>query len=373
MKIISLILIGGGFSSIEIIDLIEDINNIEKKQFIKIIGILDDQKKINTSINGIKVIGKLKDIKKFKNEKFFVNIFDRNSRFIRPKLIKKLNINSSRFFSIIHPHNLLGKKAKIGFGVSIYPGCTIFSHSKIGNFCNVMPNVSVASNSVIENNCFIGKDVFIGSQSKIKKNVYISNGTTILENTFINEGNRIIPHSMINRSIKEKKMIIGGIPVKTLFKESLIKFRGNTSKLKVRLAKNDDLQFFFELYNKNILEKKNFSLKQINFKEHKLWFKNKIKEKMIFIGLLGEIKISYVRFDKIDNLNLSVSIVVKKKYQRKGYGRSILNKTLNKRKISRLKVFAYIVSKNLKLEKFFLSLGFKFIKNNQFMKKATIQ
>ena len=130
--------------------------------------------------------------------------------------------------------------------------------------------------------------------------------------------------------------------------------------------------FLFKLYNKNVLEKKFFSLKQINFKEHKIWFKNKIKEKMIFIGLLGEIKICYVRFDKINNLNLSASIAVKKKYQRNGYGRSILNKTLNKRKISRFKVFAYIVSKNLTSKKFFLSLGFKFIKNNQFMKKAKI-
>ena len=372
MKIISLILIGGGFSCIEIIDLIENINSIEKKKFIKIIGILDDQKKINTTINGIKIIGKLKDIKKFKNEKFFVNIFDRNNRFIRPKLIKKLNINSSKFFSIIHPHNLLGKKAKIGFGVSIYPGCTIFSNSKIGNFCNVMPNVSVASNSVIENNCFIGKDVFIGSQSKIKKNVYISNGTTILENTFINEGNRIIPNSMINRSIKEKEMIVGGTPAQILFRESIVKFRGNTSKLKVRLAKNDDLQFLFELYNKNVLEKKFFSLKQINLKKHEIWFKNKIKEKMIFIGLLGEIKICYVRFDRINNLNLSVSIAVEEKYQRNGYGRSILKKTLNKRRISRFKVFAYTVNKNLTSKKFFSSQGFKFVKNNQYMKKAKI-
>ena len=371
MKIISLILIGGGYSSIEIIDLIEDINNIEKKQFIKIIGILDDQKKINTSINGIKIIGKLKDIKKFKNEKFFVNIFDRNNRFIRPKLIKKLNISLFRFFSIIHPHNLLGKKAKIGFGVSIYPGCTIFSNSKIGNFCNVMPNVSVASNTVIEDNCFIGKDVFVGSQSRIKRNVYISNGTTILENTFINQGNRIIPHSMINRSIEKKEMIVGGTPAKILFKENIIKFRKNASKLKLRLAKNDDLHFLFKLYNKNVLEKKFFSLKQVNFKEHKLWFKNKIKENMIFIGVLGEDEIGYVRFDKVDNLSISVSIAIKKKYQRKGYGRNILNKALSKRKISKFKVLAYIVRKNLTSKRFFLSLGFKFIKNNQFLKKAT--
>ena len=221
MKEISLILIGGGYSCVEIIDLIDDINKIEKKQFIKIIGILDDNKFANKKINGINIIGKLKDVKKFKREKFFFNIFDKNNRFLRLKLIKKLNVDLSKFFSIIHPYNLIGKRAKSGVGVSIYPGCNIFSNSKIGNFCNIMPNASVASNSIIGDNCFIGKDVLIGAGSRVKKNVYISNGTTVLENMHINEGNRIIPGSMINRNIKEEKMIIGGSPAKILFKEKI--------------------------------------------------------------------------------------------------------------------------------------------------------
>ena len=220
MKEIPLILIGGGYSSIEIIDLINDINKIEKKQFIKIIGILDDNKDKLSKINEFNVIGKTKDIKKFKKEKIFVNIFDKNNRFIRLKLIKKLNINLSRFFSIVHPYNLIGKKAKIGVGVSIYPGCNIFSNAKIGNFCNIMPNTSIASDAIIDKNCFIGKDVLIGAGSRIKKDVYISNGTTVLENCFINEGNRIIPHSIINTNIIKKKMIVGGSPAKILFREN---------------------------------------------------------------------------------------------------------------------------------------------------------
>ena len=221
MKETPLILIGGGYSSVEIIDLIEDINKIKKHQFIKIIGILDDYKNINSKINGIKIIGKTKEVRKFKKEKFFVNIFHKDNRFVRPKLIKKLNINLSKFFSVIHPYNLLGKRAKIGVGVSIYPGCNIFSNSKIGNFCNIMPNASIASNTIIGDNCFIGKDVLIGAGSKIKKNVYISNGTTVLENSLIEEGNRIIPHSMINKNFKEKKMIIGGLPAKVIFRETI--------------------------------------------------------------------------------------------------------------------------------------------------------
>lgn len=368
MKEIPLILLGGGFSSIEIIDLIEDINKFDKEKFIKIIGILDDKKKINSKINGVKIIGKLSDAKKFKKENFFVNIFDRNNRFLRPNIIEKLNIKLERYFSIIHPHNLIGKNAKIGKGVSIYPGSTIFSNSKIGNFCNIMPNVSLASNSIIQDNCFIGKDVFIGSGSVVKKNVYISNSTTVLENVQINEGSRIIPHSMVNRNITKKNTVSGGVPSRTLFNEKIVKNDYKLSKFKTYLAKKSDLKFLFKLYNKNVLEKKFFSLKQVSFEEHKVWFTKKIREKMFFVSTDGHEKIGYVRFDKINKQNLSVSIAIQKKFQRKGYGKKMLNNVLRKKIIKRYNVWAYIVKNNTISKNFFKNLGFKFFKNNKFFK-----
>lgn len=370
MKKISLILIGGGFSSIEIIDLIEDVNKIEKKKYIEIVGILDDHKKIGSTINGVKIIGKLSDAKNYKTEKFFINIFDRNNRFIRQNLIKKLKVNLSRFISIIHPHNLIGKNAKIGTGVSIYPGCTIFSNSRIGNFCNIMPNASVASNTVIENNCFIGKDVFMGSGSRAKENVYISNGTTVLENVFINEGNRIIPHSIINKDISEKKMIVGGTPAKILFKEIIAKTINKKSQFRIRLANNQDSDFLLRLYNRNVIEKNFFSQKIVTLQKHNSWFKNKINEKMIFVCLYGIYKVGYLRFDRISKKNLSVSIAIKKKYQRRGFGRILLNKALNKKDIRKYNLLAFVVKKNVKSKKFFLNLGFKFLKNNKFIMKA---
>ena len=121
MKELPLILIGGGGYCVETIDLISDINKIRNDQFIKITGILDDNKNSKKIINGVKVVGKIKDIKFFKKEKFFVNIFHSENRFKRIELIKSLKINISRFISIIHPSSLLGRKVRVGIGVSIYP------------------------------------------------------------------------------------------------------------------------------------------------------------------------------------------------------------------------------------------------------------
>ncbi len=139
--------------------------------------------------------------------------------------------------------------------------------------------------------------------------------------------------------------------------------------MKLRLAQNKDIKFIFNLYNQNVLERNFFSKKKIVFEDHENWFKKKIKEKKFFVCLLKG-KIGYVRFEKIDNKNLSVSIAVKKQYKRKGYGKSMLIKALNKKMISKFNVFAHIKNKNLVSKKFFLNSGFKLVSKNRYMIKA---
>lgn len=143
-------------------------------------------------------------------------------------------------------------------------------------------------------------------------------------------------------------------------------------KFSLRAPRNEDIHFLFNLYNQNVLEKKFFSLKKVSLKEHKTWFDNKIKDKMFYICLKDNRKLGYVRFDKIDAKNLSVSIAIKKEFQRKGYGKKMLSKILNKKELKKYNIWAYTLNKNITSKKFFLNLGFKFFKENQFVKKYRI-
>ena len=89
-KITNLILIGGGRSCTEIIDLINDINNF-KTDKIKIIGILDDDVKLkNRKIYNIKVLGKVSSLQSLKTVTF-LNIHSYKNRFLRLNIIRKLN------------------------------------------------------------------------------------------------------------------------------------------------------------------------------------------------------------------------------------------------------------------------------------------
>ena len=140
--------------------------------------------------------------------------------------------------------------------------------------------------------------------------------------------------------------------------------------MKIRYANIADLHFILRLYNQNVLEGKTFSPKKTNLSEHKIWFINKITEKMLFICSSND-KIGYVRYDYINKNSLSVSIAIKEKYKRKGYGKQMLIKTLKRKKISNYNVIAVIKKQNRISKKFFLDSGFKFLKKNIYMIKAS--
>ena len=211
-----LIIIGGGKSTLEIIDIIDDIN-LKKKENINVIGILDDDNKLKKKyINGIPILGKIRDINKFKNVNFFLSIFSYKNRFLREKIIKKLNKYSKNFINIIHPNSLVSKKATLGYGCLISNSVNIHQGCKIGNFCTISPGVGMAPFSKISNNCFIGNSAIISCKSSVEKNSYLGFHSSLSEKIKIAEGSRVLPYTLVNKNIKKKAGVIFGSPARII-------------------------------------------------------------------------------------------------------------------------------------------------------------
>jgi len=139
-------------------------------------------------------------------------------------------------------------------------------------------------------------------------------------------------------------------------------------KLKLRLANSDDLVFCLKLHNENVKKRKFFSKNKVSLQEHRLWFKKKLKDKMLYICTLKS-KIGYIRYEILKKNCLAVSIALKDKYKRKGFGKIMLEKTLRKKKIKMHTIFAIIQKNNISSKKFFLSNGFENQKKNTYIKK----
>lgn len=178
-----IILIGGGGHATSCIDV------IEKEKKFKIIGIIDSTKKIDKKILNYKVIGRDKDLKKFKRlaDYAFICVGHISINNVRKKLFDQVIKSGFKLPKIISPNSVISKYSKIGQGTIVHHGAIINAGSIIGKNC------------IINNNSLIEHDVKIGNNTHISTSVTINGDVSIGENSFIGSG------AIIKNSIKIKK------------------------------------------------------------------------------------------------------------------------------------------------------------------------
>jgi UDP-3-O-[3-hydroxymyristoyl] glucosamine N-acyltransferase len=215
MNEIPLLILGASFS-FEVINLIQDINKMNKEK-IKIVGILDDSKKFfNKKIDNIPVLGKINEIKKFKKEKINISINSFKNRFVQKKLIKKHSLKSSRFLTLIHPTAHIGNKSQIGNGSVIFQFVNIVARVKIKSNTRINPFTSITPGCVIGNNCSISHGVKIGVNSKIGDECFLGTGSTIGENVSLASGTMLCENSYANKSSNTTNCVLLGNPARTI-------------------------------------------------------------------------------------------------------------------------------------------------------------
>tara|TARA_Y100001970_G_C14108963_1_gene789748 strand:+ start:786 stop:1271 length:486 start_codon:yes stop_codon:yes gene_type:complete len=143
--------------------------------------------------------------------------------------------------------------------------------------------------------------------------------------------------------------------------------------LNLRKVKKNDIKFIFNLYNYGVSKGFFLTRKKIDYNDHKKWFLNKYNSKKIYLYVCvsNNVKIGYVRFDLFNPKSSKVSIILKKKFQKKGIATHMLNRgsALSLRKFNLKHLYAEILIKNKKSIEFFQRNGFKLIKYKQKFKK----
>ena len=180
MMIIDLIIIGAGGTSLQISQIIDDINAINKKY--NMIGFLDDdENKIGKELCGYPVLGKISNFSHFEKCHFILAGFATHKDIGRVKRnFQVMELPHSRFETVIHPSATVSQYASIGNGCVISPGVRIMPRVKIGN------HVCILSNS------YLAHDVVIGDFTTITNSVSIAGGTTIETGCYLGANSSII-------------------------------------------------------------------------------------------------------------------------------------------------------------------------------------
>lgn len=190
-QIKKVIIFGIGGTSIDILDVINDINESSKAK-LECIGFLDDEEeKVGEIIGNVKVLGSLNIAKDFKNTYFINGIGSPNNFFKKDEIIKKTSISLDKFLTIIHPSATVSKTAQVGSGSVIFQNVTINSNVKIGNHVVILPN------SVLGHDCVIGDYTCVASMASISGGIDVGKCCYIGSNSVIKEFVKIGEYSLV--------------------------------------------------------------------------------------------------------------------------------------------------------------------------------
>lgn len=145
-------------------------------------------------------------------------------------------------------------------------------------------------------------------------------------------------------------------------------------KIIIKKAEYKDSKFIFSLQNKDENRKYFFNDKQIELKEHQLWYKTKMSDKYSFLYCVynQNSKCGFIHLNKIGKKSLEISIIIDKKFRKKGIAYDALNQIINKKFLSGYKIYASSKNNNYSSIRLFESLGFIFRKETKefiFLKK----
>lgn len=182
----------------------------------KVKGFYDeDINKLNSTLMGVKVIGKFSDLSslKIKDKKFIVAIGNND---VRLKIMTKINEQGGYTPSLIHPSAYISPSAQIGKGVYIQANAYIWTKVEIGDFSIISPNVVIAHHSIIGKACLVSTLSGIGASITVKDRVFIGMGCIIVTGVqSIGEKSVIGAGAVVLKNIEDNS-VYAGVPAKKI-------------------------------------------------------------------------------------------------------------------------------------------------------------
>lgn len=177
----------------------------------------DDPARIGTSFNGIPIFSRAA-FYQYPEAHVLAVHGSAHSFAQRDVIIQQLNIDHTRFATVIHPHASVSAFAQLGRNVLIMAGAVVTATAIVEDHVLLLPHAVVhhdarvgafsilAAHAVVTGNVQIGKSCYIGASATIK------NGVALADQTLVGMGANVLhsyesPHVLIGNPAKPMSSI----------------------------------------------------------------------------------------------------------------------------------------------------------------------
>jgi len=181
---------------------------------------VDDTKKKDSTVYGMKVLGAIDDLPKIFSEYeikgLIIAIGDNFNRTALTDKIKKL-VPQIEFIYAVHPTAYIGREVQIGPGSVVMAAAVIGPGSTVGNHCIVNTKASVDHDCSIGDFSSIGPGAVLGGNVEIAECSAVGIGSTVIEKIKIGSNTIIGAGSTVLNNI-DPGLLVYGTPAKKIRK-----------------------------------------------------------------------------------------------------------------------------------------------------------
>ena len=176
----------------------------------EVLGFIDDDHaQYGKDYCGVKVLGGREQIKKYEDA-FVLAVPGSPKGYLKRKAtINSLDVEQSRFATIIHPSVVKAPDSVIGHNTLLMAHVVVSCGVRIGNHCVVLPNTVLAHDSSVGDYGCIGSNVSISGSVGIGSECYIGSGVKIRENIRVGDRTLIGLGSNVISDIEKETVAVG--------------------------------------------------------------------------------------------------------------------------------------------------------------------
>jgi sugar O-acyltransferase (sialic acid O-acetyltransferase NeuD family) len=202
----NIVLFGGGLQANICIDIIEKTRNYS------IIGIIDSNAEVGSTLYGYKVIGRQENLPKLIIEYDIhvgiITVGDNYSRkFLRDYIVSIYP--QFRFINAIHPSCIIGRNVTMGIGIVMMAGVIINPDCIIGDFCHFYTGAQLEHNCIMGDFAQLSAGSVTGGKVRIGKFSSITLGVTIIDRITIGENTVIGSGSVVLKDLPDNVLAYG--------------------------------------------------------------------------------------------------------------------------------------------------------------------
>lgn len=176
----------------------------------QVYGFLDDDDKLDRTISGFPILGKLEDVSKYKEAHTFVIGVGSN------KIRKQISeLDSVNWHTAIHPSAVVARDVIFGTGSVVMAGAIINTGTNIGRHCIINTGAIIDHDNLLSDFVHISPGATLCGTVSVGELTHIGAGAVVRNNIMITHSCIIGAGAVVVNDIKEPGIYVG-IPIKRI-------------------------------------------------------------------------------------------------------------------------------------------------------------